>query len=178
MADEILIRDSRADDLPMIHSIYAEQVLHGSASFEEIPPTLDEMADRRAAILAKRFPYLVATVDGAFAGYAYASHYRTRSAYRHSVENSVYVEESHRGQGVGKRLLLAIIAMCEERGYRTMIGIVGDSANLGSVQLHISCGFKRVGTLERVGYKHERWLDTVILQRTLDPSDKAILSPQ
>jgi len=171
------IRSSLESDVPVIQQIYADQVVHGTASFEEVPPSVAEMQNRRRSIVELGLPYLVAVVDDAVLGYAYAGRYRTRSAYRHSVENSVYVHESSRGQGIGKQLLNATITACEALGYREMIGIVGDSENRGSIQLHLSCGFEIVGTLSRVGYKHERWLDTVITQRSLNPRDASILSP-
>lgn len=175
--DRLLIRPCELEDMAAVHAIYEEQVLRGSASFEEIAPSVDTLTERREAIASIGFPYLVAVIDGAVVGYAYAGRYRTRSAYRHTAENSVYVHERFRGCGVGKALLLDIIKACERIGLRELVGIVGDSGNVGSVRLHESCGFEIVGTLKNVGYKHERWLDTVILQKTLTPLDSKPLPP-
>ena len=175
--DAIEIRPCEESDLTDIQSIYAEQVLHGSASFEEVPPTVDEMLRRRSATIAEGFPYIVAVCDNQVVGYAYAGRYRTRSAYRHTGETSVYVHKNNRGRGVGRKLLLAVIEQCEVMGLRQLIGIAGDSENHGSIQLHVSCGFRVVGTLEQVGYKHNRWVDTVIMQRALHPTNSRILPP-
>ena len=173
----INIRPCKDNDFVTVQAIYAEQVLHGSASFEEVPPSVDEMRRRKESVVADNFPYLVAVIDERIAGYAYAGRYRTRSAYRHTAESSVYVHEDFRGRGVGRELLLAIIKHCETIGFRELVAIAGDSENHGSIQLHVSCGFRIVGTLERVGYKHNRWVDTVIMQRTLNPTNLEIFPP-
>ncbi len=143
-----------------ITSIYAYHVLHGTASFETEPPSLDEMRRRRAELLANSFPYLTAEADGDIAGYAYASAYRPRAAYRDTVENSVYVRPDLIGRGIGTLLLRALIAECEARGLRQMVAVVGDSANVASVRLHEALGFRLVGVLRAVGFKHGKWLDT------------------
>jgi len=161
------IRLSEPSDLVAIQAIYAEQVLHGTASFEEIPPNVNEMLARRSAVLELDLPYIVAEQDQQIVGYAYASLYRTRSAYRHTLEDTVYVHADFRGQGTGKLLLNDLIVRCQQQNYREMIGIVGDSENQGSIRLHQACGFTIVGTLRRVGFKHGRWLDTVIMQLPL-----------
>jgi len=166
----IIVRDSLTSDMPSVQRIYAEQVLNGTASFEEVPPSVAEMEQRRQAVLDMELPYLVAVSDAAVIGYAYAGLYRTRAAYRHTVEDTIYVHESHRGLGVGKQLLRQLITRCQLSERREMIGIAGDSANTGSVRLHQACGFRVVGTLERVGFKHGRWLDTVVMQRSLTGS--------
>ncbi len=173
----VCIRPCEIEDMVAVHAIYEEQVRFGSASFEEIPPSVDALTERRNAIVSIGFPYLVAVIEGAVVGYAYAGRYRPRSAYRHTAENSVYVHERFRGHGVGKALLLDIIHACEQIGLRELVGIVGDSSNTGSVRLHESCGFEVVGTLKNVGYKHERWLDTVVMQKTLTPIDARPLPP-
>lgn len=173
----LIIRDGEVGDFDAIQAIYEEQVLHGTASFEEIPPTVTELLTRFEATTQLGFPFLVASINQTIVGYAYAGRYRSRSAYRHTAENSVYVHQAHRAKGVGKALLLATIARCEAMGLREMIGIIGDSENTGSIALHAACGFELVGTLRRVGYKHGRWLDTVVMQRTLSPSCEDILPP-
>ena len=165
--DDRRIRDSVDGDIAAIQAIYAHHVVHGLASFEETPPTVDEMADRRAAFLAGGHPYLVAEVAGRVVGYAHAGPYRTRPAYRNSVENTVYVAPDAARSGHGRALLAAIIERCTRLGYRQMIGVVGDTANLASIRLHEALGFRRVGTLHGVGFKFGRWVDSVILERPL-----------
>jgi L-amino acid N-acyltransferase YncA len=167
------IRDATPSDVPAIHAIYAHHVLHGLASFEEVPPTVEEMRARFEAVRSAGKPYLVAEVDGAVAGYGYASAYRARSAYRYSLENSIYVDEGVRGRGVGSALLQALIARCRAGPWRQMIAIIGDSANAASIGLHLKAGFRHVGVLERVGFKHGRWVDSVLMQLELSPEDPA-----
>jgi len=149
--------------------MYGEQVLHGLASFELTPPEAAEMARRRNSVLEAGLPYLVAELDGALAGYAYASRYKSRPGYANTVENAVYVTDWAQRRGVGRTLLDALIVSCEAAGKRQMVAIIGDSANAPSIRLHETCGFRRVGTLQNVGFKHGRWLDTVLMQRTLGP---------
>lgn len=165
----MIIRAAEALDIPAITAIYAEAVLHGRASFELDPPDEAEMARRHAALIATDHPYLVAEIDGALAGYAYAGPYRPRPAYRSSVENSVYVDGRCRGRGVGTELLAALIVAATVRGFRQMIAVIGDSANTASIHLHEACGFSHAGTLRHVGWKHGTWLDTVLMQRALGP---------
>ncbi|GJD95585.1 GNAT family N-acetyltransferase [Methylobacterium iners] len=161
------IRDAGIDDLAAIAEIYRPHVLHGSATFETVPPSAAEMAARREAILAAGLPYLVAERDGRLLGYAYAGPYRARPAYRHTVENSVYVREGSGRQGAGGALLAALVARCEAGPWRQMVAVIGDSANAASIALHARHGFRVVGTLEAVGFKHGRWVDTVLMQRAL-----------
>jgi L-amino acid N-acyltransferase YncA len=161
------IRDAAPADLPAIHAIYAHHVLHGLASFEEVPPTLDEMRARFEAVRNGGKPYLVAELDGAVAGYGYASAYRARSAYRYTLENSIYVDQGARGRGVGSALLKALIARCRAGPWCQMVAIIGDSANAASIGVHLKAGFRRVGVLERVGFKHGRWVDSVLMQLEL-----------
>ncbi len=163
----VIVRPNREEDMPAIAAIYGHHVRHGTASFETDPPDLAEMLRRRADILAKRFPYLTAEADGTVIGYAYASTYRPRAAYRDTVENSVYLHPDAIGRGAGRRLLEALVQDCEERDLRQMIAVVGDRANVASIRLHERCGFRLVGVLQDVGFKHGRWLDTVLLQRRL-----------
>jgi phosphinothricin acetyltransferase len=159
--------------MPQVTSIYAHHVQYGTASFETEPPSLDEMRRRHAAILAHGLPWLVAVSGDDVLGYAYAGLYRPRAAYRDTVENSIYMRPDLIGRGIGKRLLATLVAACETRDLRQMIAVVGDSGNLGSVRLHQQCGFIMIGVLRAVGYKHGKWLDTVLLQKTLGRSDTA-----
>jgi L-amino acid N-acyltransferase YncA len=174
MSTEIILRPCLAADLDAVTAIYAHHVRTGTASFETEPPDAAEMGRRHAAMLADGFVYLVAiAADGALAGYAYANAYRARAAYRDTLEDSVYLRPDLAGQGLGGRLLQAVIDESAARGFRQMIAVVGDSANLPSVRLHQRLGFRMVGTLRSVGFKHGRWLDTVLLQRALGPGDDA-----
>lgn len=175
VTDAPLIRPATREDIAAVRAIYALEVKEGTASFELEPPDVAEMTNRFEAIRARGLPYLVAVLDERIAGYAYAAPYRSRPGYRFSVENSVYVARSARGQGVGRLLLDAVIAEATARGMRQMIGIIGDSAHLASIRLHERAGFRHVGTLENVGFKFDRWLDTVIMQRPL--GDGAATAP-
>jgi L-amino acid N-acyltransferase YncA len=161
------IRPARPDDIPAIARIYAHAVLHGTASFEIEPPDETEMHRRQRALLEGHFPYLVAEMDGAVAGYAYAGPYRMRPAYRFSVEDSVYVAAEMHGRGVGRGLLDGLIAASEQRGFRQMIAVIGDSAQAASIALHRAAGFRHVGTLQSVGFKFDRWVDSLLMQRAL-----------
>lgn len=150
------LRDSTDDDVPAIQAIYAHHVRHGTGSFELEPPSVDEMRARRADVLRNGFPHLVAEADGRVLGYAYANFFRTRPAYRFTVEDSVYVAEDARGGGVGRTLLVALMARCELAGCRQMIAIIGDSYNTGSIALHARCGFRFAGTMRATGWKLDR----------------------
>lgn len=166
------IRPSGDGDMVAIAAIYGHHVLHGTGSFETDAPGVEEMRQRRAAIVERGLPYLVAAdVRGAVIGYAYAGAYRPRIAYANTVENSVYVRHDCIGRGIGRTLLQTLIERCEALGYRQMVAVVGDSANLASVRLHEAFGFRPVGTLRSVGHKHGQWLDTVLLQRSLGEGD-------
>lgn len=176
--DAVVIRPSRDDDLPALQVIYAHHVLYGTASFETEPPDLPEMRRRRDAVLAKEFPYLIAERDGAPVGYAYASTYRPRAAYRDTVENSIYLHPDSIGRGIGRPLLQALITACEQADLRQMIAVIGDSGHVASIRLHERCGFRLVGVLRDVGYKHGRWLDSVLLQRALGRGNAAPPSPR
>lgn len=159
--------------MPAIQGIYAHWVTTGLASFEEIPPDAAELNRRRREIQAKGLPYLVALQGEALLGYAYAGPYRTRPAYRHTVEDSVYVAPEAHGQGVGRALLGRLIALAEARNLRQMVAVIGDSANRPSIGLHEALGFERVGVLRSVGFKHGRWVDSVLMQRALGRGDEA-----
>jgi phosphinothricin acetyltransferase len=163
----ILVRPSSKSDLDAISAIYAHAVTHGTASFELEPPDKLEMVRRRAALMEGGYPYLVAEKDGAILGYAYAGAYRTRPAYRSTVEDSIYVAPSAQGQGVGRLLLAALIEECERRDFRLMVAVIGDEESTGSIGLHRRMGFEPVGILKGIGYKHGRWLSTVLMQRPL-----------
>lgn len=164
----LVIRASVDADVALIAPIYADSVATGTASWEIDAPDEAEFGRRREAILAGSFPYLVAEVDGRVAGYAYASSYRSRAGYRFVVENSVYVDPAAQGRGVGRALLNALIAACAERGFKRMIAVIGDSDNKASIRLHAACGFVHIGTFPGIGFKFERWLDSVQMMRNLD----------
>jgi phosphinothricin acetyltransferase len=150
-----------------VRDIYAHYVLHSLATFEEIPPTLEDMLARRRASLDLGLPYLVAAAGAEILGFAYAAAYRARPAYRFTIEDSVYVADGLGGQGIGSALLGDLIARCEGGPWRQMLAVVGDSANSGSIALHRRFGFELLGILRSVGFKHGRWVDTPILQRPL-----------
>src|SRR5882672_8265111 len=161
------IRPATAADLPAVTEIYEHAVRFGTATFELIPPDLAEMTRRFRALMDGGFPYFVAVLDGAVAGYAYAGPYRPRPAYRFTVENSVYLRPSIHRRGIGLQLMQRLIAECERRGYRRMIAVIGDSANAGSIGVHTRTGFQMIGIHPNVGLKFGRWLDTVMMQRAL-----------
>jgi phosphinothricin acetyltransferase len=163
------IRPALKTDLAAIASIYSHYVRNSTSTFEIEPPGISEMTRRWSEIATKGFPYLVADISGAVAGYAFAGPYRTRRAYRFTVEDSVYVHPDHVGRGIGRALLGAVIDGCRAAGSQQMIAIIGDSANIASVRLHAAHEFRTVGTLESVGLKFGRWVDTVIMQRALQP---------
>lgn len=167
MNAETRIRPATAGDMARVQAIYAHHVLTGTASFEEIPPDLVEMQRRRDAVLAAGLPYLVAERAGVIVGYAYAGRYRPRTAYRHTAEDSVYMDPAAAGLGAGRALLQAVIAQSAAAGYRELVAIIGDSGNLASIGLHRALGFREVGILRNVGLKFGRWLDTVIMQHTM-----------
>ena len=170
----LVIRPATFADIPVITRIYAHAVAHGTASFELAPPDEAEMTRRMQAILDGKFPYLVAEVDGAAAGYAYASFYRTRPAYRFTVENSVYVAPEMQRRGVGIALLKALIEACTARGFRQMIAVIGDSDQAASIGLHKACGFAPAGNLKGIGFKFGRWLDTPLMQLALGPGSTSL----
>jgi len=167
----VQLRPAARDDLPAIQSIYAHHVLNGLASFEEVPPTVEEVGRRYDEVRGRGLPWLVAELDGKVAGYGYCSLYRSRSAYRYSLEDSVYVRPDMQGKGLGSRILTELIARCEGLGYRQIIAVIGDSANAASISLHARLGFLRVGTLRSSGFKFGRWVDSVLMQRPLGPGD-------
>jgi L-amino acid N-acyltransferase YncA len=161
------IRSATPADIAAITAIYRPAVLTGTASFELEPPDEAEMLRRFKAVTEGAYPYFVAELDGRVAGYAYANAYRTRPGYRFSVENSVYVAPGAQGKGIGQALLAALIDVCTTQGFRLMVAVIGDSANLGSIALHRRAGFRFCGTIHSVGYKFGRWLDSVIMELPL-----------
>ncbi|WP_236024642.1 GNAT family N-acetyltransferase [Arenibaculum pallidiluteum] len=167
----IVVRDAAEADMPAIQAIYAHHVLHGLATFEEVPPTVEELATRRASVIASGLPYLVAEAEGRIAGYSYASAYRLRPAYRHTIEDSVYVADGLGGRGIGSALLQALVDRCEAGPWRQMLAVIGNSGNAASIALHRRLGFRPAGTLSSVGFKLGRWVDTVLMQRPLGPGD-------
>lgn len=167
----VLVRDAREDDVPQIQAIYGYYVTRTAASFEEEPPAVDEMMRRWRDITGRSLPYLVAESGGEVLGYAYAGPWRTRSAYRYTIENSVYVAPMTVRRGIGRAVLGTLIERCTELGYRQMIAVIGDSANLASIGLHRSLGFRQEGILRGVGLKFGRWVDVVIMHRPLGPPD-------
>ena len=166
-----LIRTSQESDMSCLTAIYAHHVEHGSGSFELSAPNVQEMARRRTAVLENGLPYLVAEVNGAVMGYAYANLFRPRPAYRFLVENSVYIDHTAQRLSLGRALMAELIQRCEAQGARQMIAVIGDSANLGSIRLHQGLGFEHVGLIRSSGWKHQRWLDTVMMQRALGLGD-------
>ena len=160
------------NDMPAIQAIYAHHVLHGLGSFEEVPPDANELVRRWRTIVERGLPWLVAEAGRAVAGYAYAGPYRPRRAYRYTLEASVHVAPGHARLGVGRTLLARLVAQCEAGPWRQMVAVIGDSGNTGSIRLHESLGFSHVGVLAAVGFKHGRWVDTVLMQRALGAGDK------
>ena len=161
------IRPVTGADLEAVTAIYAHDVVHGTGTFEIDPPSVAEMGDRVAAVTAAGLPYLVALLDVDVVGFAYAGTYRPRPAYRFTVEDSIYLRPDATGRGIGTQLLREVVHACESLQLRQMIAVIGDSDNVGSIRTHAKCGFEPVGTLRAVGWKHGRWLDTVLMQRSL-----------
>ncbi|MCW5730072.1 MAG: N-acetyltransferase [Alphaproteobacteria bacterium] len=170
----MLLRAALPADLPVVTEIYAHHVLTGLASFEETPPDIAEMTARFAAVRQAGLPWLVAEAGEKILGYAYASPYRSRPAYRFTVEDSIYVADGVRRRGVGRLLLARLIEECEAAGRRQMIAIIGDSANTASIGLHAAFGFRHAANLRSVGFKFGRWVDSVIMQRPLGPGDVSL----
>lgn len=161
------IINAEEQHIPAIRRIYAHHVLHGTGSFETEPPDTQEMLARVKNVQSRGFPWYIALQGETVIGYCYLSRYRERHAYRFTVENSVYIDPAYQRQGGGKALLDHALTWTRSQGYRQMIAVVGDSANVASVALHLRAGFTEIGTLKDIGFKHGRWLDTVLLQRQL-----------
>jgi L-amino acid N-acyltransferase YncA len=167
------IRDSTDQDVVAVQAIYGYHVQHGLGTFETDSPELAEIRRRWTQITADGFPFLVAASADRVIGYAYANHFRTRPAYRNTVEDSIYVAPDALGRGVGRQLLSALIERCAALNLRQMLALIGDSANLGSIRVHRACGFEHSGVLRSVGRKFDRWVDVVVMQRSLGIGDSA-----
>ena len=165
---DVAIRDALERDIPHLHDIYAHYVLTGFGTFEEVPPGVPAFDEKWRAIVAHGLPWLVAERDGDVVGYAYASPFRPRTGYRYSVEDSVYVRDGLRGHGIGLKLLRALIPRCEAVGTRQIVAVIGDSQNTASIGAHARAGFEHVGTVRGVGYKLGRWVDIVMMQKSLN----------
>lgn len=165
------IRDATAQDMIAVQAIYTQHVLHSSATFEEAPPSVQDMQVRREHVLEQGLPYLVALLGGEIAGYCYASAYRPRIAYRYTLEDSIYLADGQGGKGLGKALLAALLARCEQGPWRQMIAVIAGTNNSASIGLHRSLGFKHVGTQPSTGYKFNQWIDVVFMQRALGEGD-------
>ncbi len=170
---KVIIRPAVPGDIAAITRIYADAVLHGTASFEIEPPAEAEMLRRQSTLVSNGYPYFAAEIEGLVAGYAYAGPYRARPAYKWSVEDSIYVAPVMHRKGIGGLLLDRLIAESERRGFRQMIAVIGDSAQAASIAVHERAGFRHIGTLRSVGFKHGKWLDTVLMQRALGEGDTA-----
>jgi L-amino acid N-acyltransferase YncA len=170
----MIVRASTAEDAQALAEIYGHHVLHGLASFEEVPPTAADMAERRAAIVALGLPHLVAEADGKVLGYAYAGAFRPRAAYRYTVEDSVYVSPDAIGKGVGRAVLTEVLKACEALGVRQVMAVIGDSNNAASIGLHAALGFEPAGICKSVGFKHGQWVDTVWMQKPLNTGDATL----
>ncbi len=165
----MIVRDATPSDVAAIALTYGHHVSHGLGTFEEVPPGEAQMAERVAGVQARGLPFLVAEESGAFAGFAYVSPYNLRGAYRHTVEDSVYVAPAWQGRGVGKALLAGLVSRCTALGLRQIMAVIGDSGNYASIALHSAMGFEHRGAARAVGFKHGRWLDIVWMQRALGP---------
>jgi phosphinothricin acetyltransferase len=167
LSGDVEIRPSNEGDIAAIAAIYRYHVLHGLASFEEVPPAPEELASRRREIVARGLPHLVAERSGRVLGYCYAGFYRPRSAYRFTVEDSIYIDQAEVGRGIGRVLLTTLLDRCAELGYRQMVAVVGGSDSWPSIRLHAALGFTQVGVLPAVGFKFGGWVDIVLMQRAL-----------
>ena len=181
--DAPIIRASRDDDVAAIAAIYGFHVLNGVASFEEIPPTIEEIARRRDQIVACGLPYLVAerapgaergTDSGRVVGFCYAGLFRPRSGYRFTLEDSIYIDAAETGRGIGRLLLEPLLARCTELGYRKMVAVIGGSDTVPSIRLHEALGFAHIGVFPAVGFKFGRWIDIVLMQRALGPGSDTL----
>ena len=167
MPNSIVIRDATAADMYAIQAIYAYEVLQGLATFEEVPPSVDDLLLRRDNVLNLGLPYLAAEQEGQVVGYSYATDFHQRPAYRNTVEDAVYVAQDQLGQGIGAALLSELIVRCEDGPWRQMVAVIGNTGNAGSIALHSRLGFHHVGTLQAVGFKFNQWVDAVLMQRAL-----------
>jgi phosphinothricin acetyltransferase len=167
-----IIRPSQSIDIAQITAIYQHHVLHGTGTFEVEPPSEADMAQRRADVLSKELPYLVAVDGTQVLGFAYCNWFKPRPAYRYSAEDSIYLAPDAIGSGLGRALLAELCSQAQRSGVRKLIAVIGDSSNLGSIGVHRSAGFQHVGTLASCGWKFERWLDVVLMDKALGLGDK------
>jgi phosphinothricin acetyltransferase len=167
----LILRPSHEDDVPAITAIYGHHVLHGTGTFETTPPTETEMAARRADVLGKGLPYLVAEQEGRVLGFAYCQWFKPRPAYRFSAEDSIYLHPDAAGQGIGRRLLTELVKQAEAVGLRKLIAVIGDSGNAGSIGVHRALGFDKVGIVRSCGWKFDRWLDIVMMEKSIGAGD-------
>lgn len=174
MEDNFIIRPSRDEDVAVIAAIYGHHVQHGVASFEDVPPSVEEMGRRRGDIVARGFPYLVAERAGRVVGYCYAGSYRARIGYRFTVEDSIYIDQNEVGRGIGRALLTQVIDRVIAQGYRQMIAVIGGSETLPSIRLHAALGFVQIGVFPAIGFKFGRWIDSVYMQRALGPGQTTL----
>lgn len=172
MADaRVLVHDAAAADAAGIQAIFAHHVLHSAATFETTPPDVRAMEERIQSVTGNGFPYLVAEIDGRVVGFAYAATYRPRPGYRYTVENAVYVADEMARRGIGTALMIELVKRCERGPWRHMLAVIGDSGNAASIALHEKLGFTQAGTLRSIGFKLGRWVDTVLMLRSLGPGD-------
>ena len=169
----MIVRTVTLADAPAVAALYGHHVLHGAGTFEETPPSADDMAGRIKTVLDRGFPWIVAEDEGRLVAYAYAAPYRERSAYRYTAEDSVYVAHDAQGRGYGRATLTAVIAACEAMGLRQLVAVIGDSRNEGSIALHRALGFAPCGALPSVGFKAGRWLDVMLMQLPLNGGDRS-----
>ena len=168
MGEDLSLRPATVADAPALAAVYGDACLHGVGTFEEVPPGVNEMAARLAAALDRGLPYVLAEIGDQIAGFAYAAPFRLRAAYRFTVEDSVYIHPDFKGRGVGRALLTRVLADCEALGLRQVIAVIGGSDNVGSISLHRALGFEMQGVMTGVGFKFGRWLDIVMMQRSLN----------
>ena len=161
------IRPSQPSDMAAITAIYKHHVLHGTGTFEIDPPSLEDMTARREDVLSKGLPYLVLENEGQVVGFAYCNWFKPRPAYRFSAEDSIYLAADTAGKGWGRMLLAELCQAAEKVGIRKLIAVIGDSGNASSIGVHTSVGFKHVGTVSGCGWKFERWLDIVMMEKAL-----------
>ena len=171
------LRPSTEADIPAITTIYAHHVTHGTGTFETTPPTEADMAARRADVLAKGLPYLVAEQDGRVLGFAYCQWFKPRPAYRFSAEDSIYLDPDAAGQRIGNKLLTELTRQAEAAGIRKLIAVIGDSGNARSIGVHRAVGFRHVGTIESCGWKFDRWLDIVLMEKSLGQGNRTAPEP-
>jgi phosphinothricin acetyltransferase len=168
----LTLRPSTDADVPAITAIYAHHVLHGTGTFETTPPTEQDMTTRRLDVLARGLPYLVAEQGGKVLGFAYCQWFKPRPAYRYSAEDSIYLHPDAAGQGLGKKLLAELVHQAEVAGVRKLIAVIGDSGNAGSIGVHRTLGFQKVGVIQSCGWKFGRWLDIVLMEKSIGEGDR------